>query len=381
MNGSVKSVTTTPARTGISAASDLPEELDQRRQLEAVVERADDRDHDGAAEDRAGDRVVGQLDDGGQHDPGEDRDAAQERHRAVGETALAGLVDDAGAQGELLDHRGQGRRAGERDEERYERVELVEHWALMVAAGCGRRRCVGRQASGVRRQASDRCAGREVRVQRVAVRDRSRSLCEVVLLVLEVGAERGGDDLADLVEVVDLEAAGRQGGSADPQAAADRRRPGVERHRVAVDRDADLGEAVLGLLAVELGVAQVDEHEVHVGAGREDVDAVAGADQRAATARAPASVRSWRSRKASVWAMRSATALPAITCSSGPPCVPGKTAESIFFLCSSRQMSIPPRAPPSVLWIVVETTSACGTGLGCSPAATRPAKWAMSTSR
>ena len=36
-------------------------------------------------------------------------------------------------------------------------------------------------------------------------------------------------------------------------------------------------QAVLGLLAVELGLAQVDEHEVHVGAAGQHVDAVAGA--------------------------------------------------------------------------------------------------------
>ncbi len=31
--------------------------------------------------------------------------------------------------------------------------------------------------------------------------------------------------------------------------------------------------------------------------------------------------------------------------------------------------------------MVVVTTWACGTGFGCSPAATSPAKWAMSTIR
>ena len=35
----------------------------------------------------------------------------------------------------------------------------------------------------------------------------------------------------------------------------------------------DLVQEVLGLLAVELAVAQVDEHEVHVGAAREHADA------------------------------------------------------------------------------------------------------------
>ena len=38
-------------------------------------------------------------------------------------------------------------------------------------------------------------------------------------------------------------------------------------------------QPVLGLLAVELGLAQVDEHEVHVGAAGQHVDAVAGAEQ------------------------------------------------------------------------------------------------------
>ena len=39
---------------------------------------------------------------------------------------------------------------------------------------------------------------------------------------------------------------------------------------------------------------------------------------------------------------------------------------------------MPPRGPRSVLWVVVVTNSACGTGLGCSPAATSPAMCAMS---
>ena len=57
-------------------------------------------------------------------------------------------------------------------------------------------------------------------------------------------------------------------------------------------------------------------------------------------------------------AIRKATALPAMTCSSGPPCWPGKTAESIFFAYSSRHRISPPRAPPIVLCTVLVTTSA-----------------------
>ena len=100
------------------------------------------------------------------------------------------------------------------------------------------------------------------------------------------------------------------------------------------------------------------------------------------TAWAPVIVRRWRSRKVSVAASLSATALPAITCSSGPPCWPGNTAELSFFaMASSLARIMPPRAPPIVLWMVVVTTWECGTGLGWRSAATSPAKWAMSVSR
>ena len=48
-----------------------------------------------------------------------------------------------------------------------------------------------------------------------------------------------------------------------------------------------------------------------------------------------------------------ATALAAMTCSSGPPCEPGKTALSIFFASSGLQKIRPPRGPRSVLCVVV----------------------------
>ena len=65
--------------------------------------------------------------------------------------------------------------------------------------------------------------------------------------------------------------------------------------------------------------------------------------------------------------------------SSGPPCMPGKTAESSAFAHFSLQSTMPPRGPPSVLCVVVVTKSAYGTGDSCAPPATRPAMWAMST--
>ena len=67
-----------------------------------------------------------------------------------------------------------------------------------------------------------------------------------------------------------------------------------------------------------------------------------------------------------------------MTCISGPPWTPGNTALSSSFWCCAWQSTRPPRGPRSVLWVVVVTKSECGTGLGCSPAATRPAMWAMS---
>ena len=110
-------------------------------------------------------------------------------------------------------------------------------------------------------------------------------------------------------------------------------------------------------------------------------------------------VRRWSVRKVSSAASLKATALPAMTCISGPPCVPGKTfrsteaarapSASAFLMDgkaagsspgrSERRLNvIPPRGPRRVLWVVVVTRSACGNGLGWTSAATRPAMWAMS---
>src|SRR6516164_1529836 len=58
---------------------------------------------------------------------------------------------------------------------------------------------------------------------------------------------------------------------------------------------------------------------------------------------------------------------------------PRKVSLSISLANAERQSTKPPRGPRSVLCVVVETMSACGTGLECTPAATRPAICAMST--
>ena len=92
----------------------------------------------------------------------------------------------------------------------------------------------------------------------------------------------------------------------------------------------------------------------------------------AASASAFARTCVWYSRKASRAAIRKHVAFAAITCSSGPPWSPGKTARSIAEACSSRQRTKPARGPASVLCVVEVTTSQSTIGFGCSPAATRP---------
>src|ERR1700726_810799 len=66
-------------------------------------------------------------------------------------------------------------------------------------------------------------------------------------------------------------------------------------------------------------------------------------------------------------------------CTSGPPCMPGKTTLSMAAPNSAFERIIPERGPRSVLWVVEVTICACGTGDGCAPPATSPAKCAMST--
>ena len=64
---------------------------------------------------------------------------------------------------------------------------------------------------------------------------------------------------------------------------------------------------------------------------------------------------------------------------SGPPCRPGNTALSIAVAYCSRHTIAPARGPRRVLWVVMVTTSATGTGDGCAPPATSPAMCAAST--
>ena len=75
------------------------------------------------------------------------------------------------------------------------------------------------------------------------------------------------------------------------------------------------------------------------------------------------------------------TAFAAIVCICGPPCIIGKTALSMAVACSALQTMAPERGPRSTLWVVNDTTSAKGTGLGMARPATRPMKCAASTQK
>ena len=100
-----------------------------------------------------------------------------------------------------------------------------------------------------------------------------------------------------------------------------------------------------------------------------------------ASAFALATICRWYARQSGVSASRNATALAAITCISGPPCMPGITTLSSAWACVARHMTMPPRGPRSVLCVVEVTKSAYGIGVGWSPAATSPAGCAMSAIR
>ncbi|COY75778.1 Uncharacterised protein [Mycobacterium tuberculosis] len=78
--------------------------------------------------------------------------------------------------------------------------------------------------------------------------------------------------------------------------------------------------------------------------------ATSGWVNRPARMRAPSRQRCWRCANSGCAAILNAVALAAMTCSSGPPCCPGKTAELIFLaMAGSLHKMMPPRGPPSVL--------------------------------
>ena len=113
----------------------------------------------------------------------------------------------------------------------------------------------------------------------MALHDRRHALVQLARARVVLRRQRAREDPADLLEVLLLQAARGQRRRADAQARGLHRRAGVERDRVAVHGDIDLREAVLGLPAAELGVAQIHQHQVHVGAAGQHAHAVARPQQ------------------------------------------------------------------------------------------------------
>ena len=228
-----------------------------------------------------------------------------------------------------------------------------------------------------RRISSDRGGGAQLCVERVGVGDCGHPLgesartdskpgCSAWAMILPISWNSSA--WTPRVASAERRRAGR----------GDHRRTRVERHCVAVDGDADVVQAVLGLLAVELGLAQVDEHEVHVGAAREQFTPLPAPQLlgHRLGARHGALLALLedvglgdleRDRLAGDDVLERAALL-------------AREHGGVDLLGELLAARIKPaRGPPSVLCIVDVTTSAYGTGLGCRPAATRPAKWAMST--
>ena len=88
------------------------------------------------------------------------------------------------------------------------------------------------------------------------------------------GCDRVSDHAADLARVGLVETAHGRGRRADAHARGDGRRALVVRHGVAVDRHQHVVQPLLHVLAGELAVAQVELHEMGVGASRQELAAL-----------------------------------------------------------------------------------------------------------
>ena len=113
-------------------------------------------------------------------------------------------------------------------------------------------------------------------------------------------------------------------------------------HGVLVHRDPREIECLLGGLAGETFIAEIDEHEMVVrSAGHELVAARdEGLRERLRVGDDALRIVDTKARRSSA---SNATALAAITCSSGPPCQPGNTVLATMAACSVLQRIMPPR--------------------------------------
>ena len=136
-------------------------------------------------------------------------------------------------------------------------------------------------------------------------------------------------------------------------------------------------EPLLGVLARPLRGAQVELEEVRVRPAGEDVDAARDSVSASASAFV-AHLLLVRAERRRSRRCGSRSPSPRSRARAARPGAPGTPRGRSPCACSSRQSTNPARGPASVLWVVEVTTSQSSTGFGCSPAATRPAKCAMS---
>ena len=120
MKGSVRFSTRTSASTGIAAAANWPTSFSAGcsppGRMSSIA--PDDRDRDRAADDAARLLAGGHEEERGHQHGGEDRQAAEPRHRALVQVALARMVHHAHAGCEPRYRRRDGERDHGGDEER-----------------------------------------------------------------------------------------------------------------------------------------------------------------------------------------------------------------------------------------------------------------------
>ena len=153
----------------------------------------------------------------------------------------------------------------------------------------------------------------------------------------------------------------------------------IIRNGVVVADDAGVVERLCAPSCRHFFVRQIDEHQMVVGAARDQRESARHQFRRqrlgVAHDRCRVVFERGRRRLLERDADRGGGVVmrPALQARERPPCR-SRSA------CSALHMIMAPRGPRSVLCVVVVTTSAYGSGLGCAPPTTRPAICAISAS-
>jgi hypothetical protein len=194
----------------------LSRQLHGRREVEAIVKRPNERDHGRGQKHSVPQLVVSAIAGRQPHErrdeqPGEDREAAQQRRRTFGQAPLARLVDRANGPREPHRERRHQRGDDRGSQEGVKRVELVgmRHRLAHSIAGAEVASAAGRPLG--RRRARERL------VERVAIDERGDALGQLAGSRFVLGQERAREYPPDLAEVVALQAARREGRRADAQ--------------------------------------------------------------------------------------------------------------------------------------------------------------------